>query len=507
MNFILILICFQIFYYISSQNRLVFLYTHFRHGARAPTKLDDNFYDKIGEYWTNPGELTGVGERMQYLLGLRNRIRYIKKQTFLSEKFDPHEILIYSTNYNRTLVSCYSQLQGLYPQKDLKGEVLTEEQIKKAYPQVDVNDSEINQEIQNLGNNALPYSMILAPVRMLNDNEKKIHIHKLKGCDEKKDEINKQNRENIIYISEEVKRFNKKYGERLNKFMNTENKEYSYDDISNFCGSVLPAYAESRECIELKKAGFDLEDVNNYCWEYHRVKYLYENHGDDGKLLAHADSSKMMQEVIYYMKRRLDADITEENEDENIKDYSRPRMIMLSGHDTSLASNEIFLIHALGLNENETFISPKFASQLALEVKTKNKGKTSSYSDYNVVGYFNDKEIFNISADEFMDKVEKDCWSEEKIDEFCGINQTQCIDDSNNSDKEENTKTNKKDNAKTAYKVLMIIFICLSAIFIASTIYLAYRLSKMNRISSIKMSPDANNNQNNTSTSQNYNLK
>ena len=92
----------------------------------------------------------------------------------------------------------------------------------------------------------------------------------------------------------------------------------------------------------------------------------------------------MMKEVMYYMKRRLDADITEENEDDDIRDYSRPRMIIFSGHDTSLSSNEIFILYALGLNINENYLTPKFASQLALEVKAKNNQKTSKYSDYYV---------------------------------------------------------------------------------------------------------------------------
>ena len=133
--------------------------------------------------------------------------------------------------------------------------------------------------------------------------------------------------------------------------------------------------------------------MNEYCWGYHRIKYLYEIHGDDEKVYAHIEVSRMLREVLYYMKRRLDADITEENEDENIKDYSRPRMLMISGHDTTVSSDEIILIKALGLNENETFISPKFSTQLALEVKAKNSGKTSKYSDYYVVGYIDDKEI------------------------------------------------------------------------------------------------------------------
>ena len=39
----------------------------------------------------------------------------------------------------------------------------------------------------------------------------------------------------------------------------------------------------------------------------------------------------------------------------------------------------------------------------------------------------------------------------------------------------------KTDNAKTAYKVLMSIFICLTTIFLASTIFLGYKLSKVNK--------------------------
>ena len=47
---------------------------------------------------------------MHYILGLRNRKKYVKDETFLSEKFDPHEMLIFSSNYNRTMISCSSQL-------------------------------------------------------------------------------------------------------------------------------------------------------------------------------------------------------------------------------------------------------------------------------------------------------------------------------------------------------------------------------------------------------------
>lgn len=168
-----------------NEDKLIFVMTHFRHGARAPSKISNKNLDLLGEYWTNPGELTGIGQRMYYLLGIRNRIRYIDELGFLSDKIDQHEILIYSTNVNRNLVCILSQLQGLYPQSAKKGEALTKEQEEVSYFQVNVNNSKINEEIKKLNINALPYSMTLAPIRMINMNERKVRLLDLEGCTKK----------------------------------------------------------------------------------------------------------------------------------------------------------------------------------------------------------------------------------------------------------------------------------------------------------------------------------
>ena len=77
-------------------------------------------------------------------------------EKFLSEQFDPHEILIYSSSFNRTLISASSQLQGLYPQSADKGEILSDAQKELSYPQVNCNDSYIREQINLLENNALP---------------------------------------------------------------------------------------------------------------------------------------------------------------------------------------------------------------------------------------------------------------------------------------------------------------------------------------------------------------
>ena len=190
-------------------------------------------------------------------------------------------------------------------------------------------------------------------------------------------------------------------------------------------------------------------------------------------------SSKIMSELIYYMKRRIDADITEENEDGNYRDYSRPKMVMRSGHDSTVSADVIFLVKALGLNEESIYTFPKYASQLALEVRTdKDISTSSSYSDYYVKGYFDDKEIFNVNANEFINGVGNEIWSEEKVNDFCGFDE----ESSSTSGNSTNSDEDKSDKAKTAYKVLMSVFICLSAILLATTIFLGYKLSKANAV-------------------------
>ena len=98
----------------SKNEKLVFAELHFRHGARAPNVLDANGtgIDMFGIKWPSPGELTPIGKRMEYLLGLRNRQRYIiDQENFISEVYDPHEIAVYSSDQNRTLQSAVSHIQ------------------------------------------------------------------------------------------------------------------------------------------------------------------------------------------------------------------------------------------------------------------------------------------------------------------------------------------------------------------------------------------------------------
>lgn len=455
---------------INTEDKLVFVMTHFRHGARAPQNYynQEKYLDYIKEHWDIPGELTGVGQRMHYLLGIRNRLRYIDEKKFLSKKFDPHEILIYSSPFNRTIISVSSQLQGLYPQYINQGENVTEEQKEFARPQVDINCSEINEEINNLNYNALPLSMILAPVRMINNNERKITLYDIEPCTYKRDEIKRKHSETLSSLLNITKTFNERYGEKLDKFY--EKKEnYDMWFMDNFCDAYISAYTHKRQMKELNKTGIDFEELIDFCFEFQKLNFRDWISGDPEHVLAHLEVSKLMKEFIHYMEERIKADIKGENLDKKYEDYSRPKMMMVSGHDSTISCYEIFLMDALKYNINENYVYPKFATQIAFEVTTNNDNRAGkTFDDYYINYYFNDGHIFNMTVKDFLSKITSHIWSDKKINDFCGFN------------------NNNKENEKNSNKTILITFICLTTFFMITTILLLILYRK--KLIEIKMS-------------------
>jgi hypothetical protein len=124
----------------------------------------------------------------------------------------------------------------------------------------------------------------------------------------KRKEVRKQNNENIEVLKEYIKNFNAKYAESWNKFFNKEEAYFELSEINSICDSFLSDNADKREMKEFKeKTGLNFTILNEDCFDFHEKEYLYSIHGDEGKILAHVDSSKLLSEELYFMKRRLDA--------------------------------------------------------------------------------------------------------------------------------------------------------------------------------------------------------
>lgn len=84
----------------------------FRHGARTTlfeSQVEtDDYVEKVGK-----GNLTPNGMRMHYMLG--RQIRDVLYPTLFQTPYNQSSIEVYSTSVNRTMMSVYSQLQGLFP--------------------------------------------------------------------------------------------------------------------------------------------------------------------------------------------------------------------------------------------------------------------------------------------------------------------------------------------------------------------------------------------------------
>ena len=82
-------------------------------GVTAPEQL----YPFDDAYWypTELGELTSVGMRQHYLIGAELNQRFTVATNFLSPALNTSEVEVRSVSLNRTLMSTYSQLVGLFP--------------------------------------------------------------------------------------------------------------------------------------------------------------------------------------------------------------------------------------------------------------------------------------------------------------------------------------------------------------------------------------------------------
>ena len=406
--------------FLAGNEKLIFVELQSRHGARSPLNYYDNNKDFMGQNWTNSGELTGVGQRMEYILGLRNRKRYITELQFLSEKFDPHEILIFSTSLNRTLLSMTSQLQGFYPITQTSGEKLNPDQLNISFPPMNISGVD-NEEIISLGNWSMPNNITLIPIHMISPLEKRIVVYDAIDCKEKVTAItlkNKNENEDVVKLG---KNFNDIYSKNLSKFLPlTEYHEYDFDDIGKICDALIADSTEGRDLSNFFiETNFDKDTLIEDCKEILAVSFSKKLYGDRNNEVLLLEASPVLREMIHYMKQRVDADIKGEKIEENAIDYSRPKMVIISGHDTTVAAQLLFILKFFNLDLG-LYELPAYSAQVAFEVsRNENKTQNLSYSDYHVCFYYNDDLILNTTMDEFIKTVEKNIWSSKKINHFC----------------------------------------------------------------------------------------
>lgn len=400
-------------------SKIHFVFTMMRHGARAPSTSGTDIF---GEHWNGPYELTEVGLRQQYLLGVRNRMKY---GTLLSEKYVSNEVYAVSSDLNRTLLSASAHLQGLY--QPLNGNSLHSEQLKKAIPPV--SDIDLTDHIKTLEMNTMGLGIQIVPVHVFPERDKLVSFKK-----------NCQNYEKILEensksdpIANNIKDFNERYKDELLKILHINDKDYfmKHKNIVSFCHSFISDYIDSKELRIFNNSNIDLAELAQKAYD----TLLIDNYDywAGNKDFNKAYSSPVLKEISHWTKIKVD---------ELIKSFyselSSPNYVLYSLHDYDLSSLLEILKEIFNLSASLK-IYPSFSSSITFELHSNDNKELNELKmeDFIVKSNFNDGLILEVSFKEFKEKIEKQAFSESQIAQICNnssLNQTNASDNNSNPD-------------------------------------------------------------------------
>ena len=380
-----------------NENNLFFIFLNFRHGARASLHLIDDYNDMLGGNWEGKGELTNLGRRQHYEVGLKNRKRY---SFFLENEYNPKEVLIYSTEYNRSMMSVGQQLLGLYN---------------------NINYSEHGYNFSDFQNNDIEeINTIIPPINLFMINEEKDirknryeNIFKnLFDCEYASNQIIKNWKEPNDIMKNTVKDFIKEYYKILKKEFKDINRKKikTVKGLDKFCDCYLSIYYDENQkhiLDKFTKYGKNLTKIKEICDNYLYNIFLYIRNGGyatDNYLIT---ISPVIKKVINWMDIRI-----AKNNNLN-SDYDEPKLVLFSGHDSSLSEMQ----HFLKTGFNIDFEYTEYASTQTFELR--------KYGNlFYVEIYYNDRLKMNITYEEFKQRISKIVMSDEKIFSLCYTNKS-----------------------------------------------------------------------------------
>ena len=409
MKSIIFLISFFLILKLSSEEKVIFAWQMHRHGARAPYLGVVNGTDAYREKWTQIEELSGVGKRMLYLLGVNARKRYIDKFSLLNEEYNPQEIYIRSTDVNRTIESIESYLQGLYPPgtgPTINITLLKEKSI--VYPPNTNYSKKFEKVIKdyNLNDNgaALPYKMSVQPVHLFYKPDHEFQLYDTNLCKGHKDLYEERKmRDDII-----------KFGNDLNetfKYLyileNTTNKTFltDYWTIYKYMDGFICDYVDQRNFNYLQENyNFDESEkskLKDYSEEFLWMDYSGTNYPDNHSEIPIVSMSYTMHSIINWMEKAIEGH-------KNNKTYIK--FVIYSAHDSSIGALENFMKYTFDLNvEYSTFAETRYF-ELFLD-------------DENIahVRYLrgDGSEKKNMTFQEFKIKIDENTWNDSKVANFC----------------------------------------------------------------------------------------
>lgn len=97
------------------KSELILLQVLYRHGDRSPVRIYPKDPHGATAWPEGLGELTNIGKEQEYVLGQILRTKYGDNLKFLDKTFNVKDVYVRSTDFDRTLMSAYCMLTGLFP--------------------------------------------------------------------------------------------------------------------------------------------------------------------------------------------------------------------------------------------------------------------------------------------------------------------------------------------------------------------------------------------------------
>ena len=393
--------------------KILFIFEHSRHGIKTPSYLDDssNLKDIFGQEWIGIKELTRGGNKMEYLLGVYLKNYY---KEFFSEKYNPNEIYIMSSDSNRTVESALAQIQGIYQNKtDIN---LTNYQINRSIPYYFENklDPEFERFLESIENYSLPHNIQIPPIHSIDDRYHIYRISENENC-EPYNYIKEDNLKKTV-VKNFINNFNYTFGELLLSNLSISDKNYftNINNIDIVCDNFLSNYEIGNKLNKIfnEKKYIDFYDE---CIEYFTLKYkeIHIQGIKKNNIVGLITQSQIMRIILNYMKKRYDLSI-KGNEYEDLIINGSPKYVMLKGHDFTISTMEDLLKIIF---ETEISFPSIGSSQFFVLNKISSK---SLGTKYNVEIIFNDKIKLEIDFKSFEKKIKKKIWSSKKVADFCG---------------------------------------------------------------------------------------
>ena len=344
--------------------------TH-RHGVRNPgVRLP---YMPI---WFDPSmqsELTQVGMRQEYLLGVYMRLKY---SSFIPESFNPNQIYIRSTNTNRTIQSAYCHSYGLFTYSYK----MTDHQIIASRPPVVSNLSFIENQLESnvTYNNFIPsiiHTILMAYDTLLASDwglcKYFVTLQKMVYQTSEWKNLNNKFKIEYLPIISEIFDFNQSLVD-----------EKDYIDLLDYiiCGYYNGYIDLDLEILErfqnMYSDLFSMEIVGPQSMNY---------------TMAKLSATNLLNDIV-------------EKFDRKIHDSSYEMLyVEYSFHDSSI----MHILHSLDLVKGSPYI--KFASNVIFELRTDNSVRVA----------YNGDELLNLPFENFKKKVESSIYTQKEWKKLC----------------------------------------------------------------------------------------